>query len=144
MSAQNQFNYQTLNEQAPNAQSVSGLVRWVNETFKKLANELQGPSSVAIGSVGATATVKLYEADLTTLTLTQNCAITLDNTSRAGAWGELEVLQDGTGAWTISWTNALWDSGTPPTISATANKRTLLRFTRNATGWVGAVVAKGY
>ena len=48
------------------------------------------------------------------------------------------------GGRTVTWVNALWDSGTPPTIAAAAGGRTLVRFRYNGDGWVGFVFAKGY
>lgn len=108
--------------------------------FQQLAQALTGPTRVARGEVPATVTVKPYAADLTTLTLTQGVAVTLDVGTRPGAEGLIEVTQDAVGGWAITWTNAL----TSPAIDATANKRTLLAATYTGNGWVLRVAASGY
>jgi hypothetical protein len=139
-----QFNFVALTEDSSDATSLGALVRWLNRMFRRLSDAMPGPTSIALGNSGATKTIKVYETDLAQLTLTANCAVTLDIASRKGAVGDLELTQDGTGSRTVTWTNALWASGTPPTIASGANKRTLIRFINVGKAWVGSVHASNY
>lgn len=108
--------------------------------FAQIAQALSGPSCIARGTVPAAVTVKPYLADLTTLTLAGDTTVTLGVDTRAGAEGLIEVAQDATGGWAITWVNAL----TTPTIAATASKRTLVGCTYNGTGWILRTLASGY
>jgi len=62
--------------------------------------------------------------------------VTLNN-GKAGDTYTLEVVQDGTGSRTISAWNAesgasvLWPSGTPPTLTTTANRADVITFKRD-------------
>lgn len=108
--------------------------------LRRLSQCLTGPTSVVLGALGATNTVKFVLGDLITGTLDTNTTLTLDIETRAGAEGLLELTQDATGGRTVAWVNAL----TTPAISATANKKTLIGATYNGTGWVLRTLASGY
>lgn len=112
--------------------------------MKRLAQSLTGPTLVALGNVGATATAKLYLGDLLTATLTANTVITLDAETRGSAEGLLQLTQDVTGGRAPTWVNALWTGGAAPAIALGAGKRTLIGFTFNGSGWIGRILASNY
>lgn len=115
---------------------------WLTRQFRVLAAATKGPTCRSVLSPGATAaTVYPGQFDLTPITLTANASITLDvASSRAGKLAYLELTQDASGGHTVTWTGAL----TSPSISTTANKRTLLEAVHNGAGWVLATLASGY
>lgn len=113
-------------------------------TMKRLAERLPGPTVSAMGAVATAATVKLPLGDLVTLTLAGNATLTLDQTTRAGAEGLLELTQDGRGGRVPTWVGARWTNGVAPTIALGPNARTLIGFTYTAAGWVGRVLASNY
>jgi hypothetical protein len=68
-----------------------------------------------------------------------NIAWTFNN-GHAGEWHTVEIVNGLNVVHTIQGT--VWAGGTPPTITATANARDLLRFYYNGTDWIGEVVAQ--
>jgi hypothetical protein len=141
MASQPQYNFQPIRQDSPEAQDIGTLGQWVSRRLKLLSDVLKGPESFTIATPGAAVTVKPYIVDQTAMTLTQNCTITLDTQTRRGAWGDLELTQDATGGWTVTFVNLV---NTAPVISTVASKRTLIRLIYVGTGWAASVFASGY
>lgn len=141
MSHQPNFNHTALDASDPRTQSTQSLLPWFNERFQKIAGVLRGPNDNDVGLIAASRIIRPQLADLTTITLGANLTLTLDiSDSRTAAYGFIQLLQDGTGARTVTWVNAL----TNPAISATANKRTMLLVINVGKAWVLSVLASGY
>jgi hypothetical protein len=89
---------------------------------------IEGGQSVikAHGSLGATATFDPTDGNVHTGTLTANCTFTLNAPSGTGAARLLyEMLQDGTGGWTITWPGSVvWVNGITPSPDTTAGSIT--------------------
>ena len=66
---------------------------------------------------------------------------------RPGQVVDLQVVQDGTGSRTITtYTDGLWASGTPPTLTTAANGIDMLRATWDATlaVWFWEIIGQAY
>lgn len=145
MPIQPQYNIATLRDESPEVSDPKLLGRWITQYIVRRLNQLfRGPTSRAV-TLGSAATLSLNEFALHTGILTVGTAITLDLLhTRAGSFGYVELTQDSTGGWAVSWVNASWTNGTPPTIAAGAGKKTLLLFVHNGSAWVGSVLASNY
>lgn len=136
-----QYNFSKLSPNAPEVTDPSLFVNWINKQLGRVALALPGPRTINAGALGAAKTFQPGLADLTSATLTQNTTITLDTAQvRAGTQGSIELTQNSTGGWAVTWVNVVGGQGVEPT----ANKRTLLQFMYNGTTWVGCVIATDY
>lgn len=75
----------------------------------------------AIGNSGATKTVDWNDGAYQTITLTADCTLTFTAPSTYPARLQLDVTQDSTGSWDITWPASVeWAGGAAPTITPTA------------------------
>lgn len=144
MKVPHQLNFSTIPVLDAYPEWARTILARINTELQRVAGILRGPVLQALGNSGSSVTIKPYLADLTTLTLTANVAITLDIATRAGAEGLLEVVQDGTGGRTISWTNATGTGGSITAPTSTASKRSLYAMTFNGSNWVVRQLASNY
>ena len=69
--------------------------------------------------------------------------LTLSNPLSKGITYILELVQDGTGGWTITWPGSVtWVSGSAPTLGG-ANKTDIIYLYWNGTGYIGSVAGVG-
>jgi hypothetical protein len=138
---QPQFNYTAIRADPVTIRTPLDVIGLVNKQFARVASVLGGPQRLDRGQVPTAITINPATVDLTTLELTGNATLTLEMVrTRVGSEGKIELTQDATGGRTPTWVNAL----TTPTISATANKRTLLLAVRSTDGWILTTLASGY
>lgn len=102
--------------------------------------------SVTHSTVSSTAGAVTFDFSVSNsfdITLTENVtSITLSNPPASGKYGEIviEIIQDATGGWTVTWpVNVKWPGGTPPTITAAANSidAIMLSTINGGTTWRG-------
>jgi hypothetical protein len=81
---------------------------------------------------GGGVTVDPSAGPLVRVTLTSDIALAANAGAEDGAPFQLEFKQDATGGRTVDlttyFTNAAWAGGAPPTVTATANKLTIIVF----------------
>lgn len=136
------FNYSKLSATSSEATEHDKFVVWLNTQFSRLGQTLRGAYAFDAGVSGTAKALAPQLADLTKLQLTGNTTITLPSTQmRAGAGGDIELAQDATGSRTVTWVNVL---NTPPTVTSTATKRTLLQARYNGSGWLLTLLASNY
>jgi hypothetical protein len=106
--------------------------------------EVDGGQAVAkrfdAGDTGTAKTIDFNNGNVQKVRLTGNVTFTFSNPS-AGASYMLELLQDATGSRTVTWPSTVkWsDGGTAPTITGTANRKTVVVFVYNGTNYLGVV-----
>lgn len=76
-------------------------------------------------------------------TLTGTGTISFTNKSD-GRWMVVEVLQDGTGSRTLSWSGVTWSGGTAPTPSTTANRKDVYLMLCSGTDILGFVLDQNF
>lgn len=93
-----------------------GWLRQSGATASKMSE-----AGTAIGNLGATSTIDLSTAERNlTGTLNANCTITVQGGDATLAqYCEIDLLQDGTGGRTVTWSGGKWSGGTVGSISAT-------------------------
>jgi hypothetical protein len=96
----------------------------------------------AHGNLGATETIDVTDGKTYHWgTLNANCTFTFTTIAdTAERWFTLELIEDGTGGWTVTWPGSVvWLGGTTPTHTTTAGTTTIYAFfTRNGgTTWIG-------
>lgn len=106
----------------------------------KLASYTEGV--VALGTVGATATLRIDAATVITATLTASTATTFTMpTATAGKSFTLFLRQPAaTGNGSATFTGVKWAGGSAPTITTTAGRMDILLFVADGTNWYGSVV----
>jgi hypothetical protein len=100
-----------------------------------------GGTVQAHGNLGSTETIDTANGNYHWGTLNANCTFTFTTIAdTAERWFTLELIEDGTGGWTVTWPGSVaWLGGTTPTHTTTAGTTTIYAFfTRNGgTTWVG-------
>lgn len=76
------------------------------------------------------------------ITLTANCAITLASNPSSTTQREidLDLIQDGTGSRSVTWSNVTWATGSPPVLNGIAGSTTSIFFIGTTRGWIGYVL----
>jgi hypothetical protein len=99
------------------------------------------------GNLGSTETIDTANGNYHWGTLNANCTFTFSTIAdTAERWFTLELIEDGTGTWTVTWPGSVtWLGGTTPTHTTTAGTTTIYSFfTRNGgTNWVGGQLGAG-
>jgi hypothetical protein len=84
----------------------------------------------ALGTLGATETIDLANANYFWGTLDQNCTITFVGfTNLRDCQIVVHLIENGTGGWTPTFTGVTWEGGTTPTHPTTAGTFTRYIFT---------------
>lgn len=92
-------------------------------------------SVVVIGDSGATQTIDLTSGTVQTCTLTDNCTFTMPSVT---AGKDIRIfLNTGAGSLTATFTGVKWTGGAAPTITATAARLDILKFSSDGTNWYG-------
>lgn len=139
--SQQTYNYAPIVADKDVIRTPLDVVAHVNRQLLRISSVFGGPQALDRKLVPTAITLNPAVVDLTQLTLTGNATLTLElGKTRPGHVGEIEITQDATGGWTPSFVNVL----NTPTISSTANKRTLLLASRVADGWILTTLASGY
>jgi hypothetical protein len=100
--------------------------------------------TVITANTGTAYTVVNTAGSILNLTLTGNCVFTFPAASSGGQF-TLLLLQDATGARTITWpTSVRWPGGTAPTITATASRTDVISFVSDGTYWLGFVGGQNF
>lgn len=107
----------------------------------------EAPQAVVTGNVTGATSLDLSAANLFQHTLTGNVTFSFTNPSSSPAGNSfvLVIVQDATGGRTVTWpASVLWDSGTAPTISSSANAVDLFTFISpdGGTTWYGLTGAQ--
>jgi hypothetical protein len=106
-----------------------------------------GGTVQAHGNLGATETIDTANGNYHWGTLNANCTFTFTTiVDTAERWFTLELIEDGTGGWTVTWPGSVvWLGGTVPTHTTTAGTTTIYAFfTRNGgTTWIGGQLGGG-
>jgi hypothetical protein len=99
----------------------------------------------ALGTLGATETVDLVNGNVFWGTLDQDCTLTFVGwTNLRGATIRVELIQDGTGGWTPTFTGVTWIGGTPTWDTTAGTVTHAVLFSRDGgTTIYGAVVGAG-
>ena len=101
-----------------------------------------GGTVQAHGTLGSTETIDTLNGNYHWGTLNANCTFTFTTTvDTAERWFTLELIENGTGGWTVTWPGSVvWLGGSTPTHTTTAGTTTIYAFfTRNGgTTWIGA------
>jgi hypothetical protein len=98
--------------------------------------------TVAVGTVGATATLAITAGTVLTATLTSAtpCTFTMPAVG-VGKSFALYLRQPASGTpTTATFTPVRWAAATPPTITATLGKMDILSFTSDGTNWYGSFI----
>lgn len=95
--------------------------------------QMRGVRTTQTGSGG---TVSFTSANHIRHTMTGNGTITLSGGSAGGVY-TLEVLQDGTGGRTVTWSGAVWAGGVIPTTTTTANRKDVYTFFFDGSNYLG-------
>lgn len=98
-----------------------------------------------ITSSGGSTTLNCATSNWFRHTLESNATITLSNLT-SGQAVIVEVLQNGTGGWTLAWSGVTsWDDGnTVPSVTTTANRKDLYAFVRAGADTLGIVLGQNY
>jgi hypothetical protein len=100
-----------------------------------------GGTVQAHGNLGSTETIDTANGNYHWGTLNANCTFTFTTTvDTAERWFTLELIEDGTGGWTVTWPGSVvWLGGSTPVHTTTAGTTTIYAFfTRNGgTTWIG-------
>lgn len=75
--------------------------------------------------------------------LTGNGIVSFSNNS-AGRWMVVEILQDGTGSRTLTWSGVTWAGGSAPTPSTTANRKDVYLFLCSGSDILGFVLDQNF
>jgi hypothetical protein len=96
----------------------------------------------ALGTLGATELIDLNNANKFWGTLDQDCTITTTGwTNLKDAQISVELIQDGTGGWTPTFTGVTWIGGTPDWVTTAGTVTHVVLFSRDGgTTIYGAVV----
>jgi hypothetical protein len=109
-------------------------------TFLEVTNG-GGGTVQAHGNLGSTETIDTANGNYHWGTLNANCTFTFTTTvDTAERWFTLELIEDGTGGWTVTWPGSVtWLGGSLPAHTTTAGTTTIYAFfTRNGgTTWIG-------
>jgi hypothetical protein len=94
---------------------------------------------------GATITFDMELTDKHTVTLEDDRTLAVENV-HVGQTFTLILVQDATGSRTVTWFSGIsWPGGTPPTLTATANKRDVFQFLCISSGvYLGSTVGLNY
>jgi hypothetical protein len=106
---------------------------------------IEGGQSVihAHGTAGATETIDPTLGNVHSLTLDQDCTITLSAPVGTGAATlALWVTQDGTGGWDITWPGSVTEEGTHTTTASTT-QRVILESIDGGTAWIATWIGAG-
>jgi hypothetical protein len=106
-----------------------------------------GGTVQAHGNLGSTETIDTANGNYHWGTLNANCTFTFTTISdTAERWFTLELIEDGTGGWTVTWPGSVtWLGGSLPAHTTTAGTTTIYAFfTRNGgTTWIGGQLGGG-
>ncbi len=106
-----------------------------------------GGTVQAHGSLGSTETIDTANGNYHLGTLNANCTFTFTTIAdTAERWFTLELIEDGTGTWTVTWPGSVvWLGGSTPAHTTTAGTTTIYSFfTRDGgTTWVGGQLGGG-
>jgi hypothetical protein len=106
-----------------------------------------GGTVQAHGNLGAAETIDTANGNYHWGTLDANCTFTFTTiVDTAERWFTLELIEDGTGGWTVTWpASVVWLGGSVPTHTTTAGTTTIYAFfTRNGgTTWIGGQLGGG-
>ena len=91
-----------------------------------------------ITQTGAGGTVSFATANHVRHTMTGNGTLTLAGGVAGGVY-TVEVLQDGTGGRTVTWSGATWEAGIAPTSTTTANRKDVFTFFFDGSAYLGVV-----
>jgi hypothetical protein len=99
----------------------------------------------ALGTLGATETIDLANANKFWGTLDQDCTITTVGwTNLKDAQISVELIQDGTGGWTPTFSGVTWIGGTPDWVTTAGTVTHVVLFSRDGgTTIYGVVVGMG-
>lgn len=109
-----------------------------------------GHTRTAPAISAGTLTLDLTTGNVFEATLNANVTtLTLSNPPASGTWGQLVLIvkQDATGSRTFAWpASVLWEGGTEPTVTATANAKDVyvLGTPDAGTTWYGNIVGQAY
>ena len=96
---------------------------------------ISGGKQVNNATTGAT-TIDLSAGNVADVTLTLSTVITLTNPT-VGTY-VIKLIQDAIGGKVVSWPfNVLWSGGTPPTLTATANKTDVITLMYDGVNYYG-------
>jgi hypothetical protein len=106
-----------------------------------------GGTVQAHGNLGSTETINTASGNYHWGTLNANCTFTFTTIAdTAERWFTLELIEDGTGGWTVTWPGSVvWLGGSTPSHTTTAGTTTIYAFfTRNGgTTWIGGQLGGG-
>lgn len=99
-------------------------------------------TTVALGTVGATATINITSGSIVTATLTNATTTTFTMPSASAGASFLLYLKQpaSTGSGAASFTGVRWSSAGAPTITTGASKMDLLSFISDGTYWYGSYI----
>lgn len=100
-----------------------------------------------ITSSGAAQTLDVSVSNVYSLTLDDDCTLTLQSSQDDTAEITLVLIQDGTGGRSLTWPDTItWESGSEPTINSEADETTVLALSTYDGGvtWYGAEFSVGY
>lgn len=107
-----------------------------------------GGTVQAHGNMGATETIDLANGNYHWGMLDANCTFTFTVTADTKErWFTLELIEDATGGWTVTWpASVVWLGGSVPTHTTTAGTTTIYAFfTRNGgTTWIGGQLGAAF
>lgn len=91
------------------------------------------------GNSGAAKTINLSTNPVHKLTLTADTTLTLTN-PQAGTTYILDLRQDGTGGWAVTWPTIRWAGGSSPTITTGAAKADRVTLFYDGTSFFGSII----
>lgn len=92
---------------------------------------------------GAGGTVSFSAANHVRHTMTGNGTLTLSGGVAGGVY-TLEVLQDGTGGRTVTWSGAVWPANSTPVVTSTANRKDVYTFFFDGSSYLGVQFGANY
>lgn len=92
---------------------------------------------------GAGGTANFANGNHVRHTMTGNGTLTLSGGTAGGVY-TLEVLQDGTGGRTVSWSGAVWAGAIAPTSTTTPNRKDVYTFFYDGTNYLGVQFGKDF
>lgn len=92
---------------------------------------------------GAGGSVSFSSSNHVRHTMTGNGTLTLTGGVAGGVY-TVEVLQDGTGGRTVTWSGATWDGGSAPTLTTTANRKSILTFYYDGSNYCGVLFGRDF
>lgn len=119
--------------------SVSNTGALFNDTDLRLTNTDTHKKHDYTANSGASLTIDPVNGTSQAITLTAATTLTLASNPPAGTEKEiqLDLIQDGTGGWGVTWANVTWASGTAPYIDPAIGAVTRIGFKGTTRGWIG-------